>query len=298
MKNSIIKLRFIKYIFNHPYNAENRWKGLIKYLQWQLISRLSEYPIIYQYTDNSKLLLRRGLSGADGNFYCGLMEYDDMGFLLHFLRSEDLFIDIGANVGAYSVLASAEIMCNSISIEPIPNTYKHLMGNILINDIQDKVVALNIGMGSERGVLKFTKSLDAVNHVATDNEMDTINIEVDTLDSIISDKNPLLIKIDVEGFETEVLNGAHNTLENNNLKAIIIELNGSGMRYGYNEDEIHQKLINYGFKPFSYNPKFRILKEASTYGSHNTIYIRDEEFVKNRIDNARKVKIGSRQHVI
>lgn len=293
-----MKLKFIKFIYKHPFNSGHKLNGIVQYLKWQIICRLNEHPIIYPFTENSKLLMWKGLSGADGNYYCGLVEFDDMGFLLHFLTSDDLFIDIGANIGAYTILASAEIKSKSISIEPIPNTFKTFAKNILINQLQDKVTALNIGLGSSEGVLKFTKSLDTVNHVATEGEKDTVDIKVHTLDSIVSEQHPSLIKIDVEGFETEVLNGAENTLANKDLKAIIIELNGSGDRYGYDENKIHQKLIKFGFKPFSYNPKLRKLKQISTFGSHNTIYIRDEQFVKDRIESSRKVKIGSRQQSI
>ena len=104
---------------------------------------------------------------------------------------------------------------------------------------------------------------------------------------------PILLKIDVEGFETEVIKGADTTLLNKSLKAIIIELNGSGQRYGYDERQIHNKLLEHGFKPYNYNPKTRQLMELETFGTHNTIYLRDKEYVEERIKSARKIKIGS-----
>ena len=72
------------------------------------------------------------------------------------------------------------------------------------------------------GKLHFTKSLDTVNHVVTENDSDsdTIEVNVSTLDSILlTEITPILLKIDVEGFETEVLNGAESTLANNDLKS-------------------------------------------------------------------------------
>jgi len=286
----------LKFIYNHPFNSDNRLSGLIRFFKWQLSAKLNPYPIIYPYTENSKLLIWKGLTGATGNIYCGLMEYSDMGFLLHFLRPSDLFIDVGANIGAYTILASGEIGAKSISIEPIPSTYKNLTDNIIINGIQNKVQALNIGLGSEKKVIKFTKSLDTVNHVAMENEKDTLDVEVDTLDSV-TNLTPNLIKIDVEGFETEVLNGADNLLSNNELKAIIIELNGSGSRYGYDENKINQKLLNLQFKPYIYNPQNRLLSEVANYSNSdgNALYIRDIKFVADRVINARKIKILNRE---
>lgn len=293
-----MKPKFIKFIYNHPFNSKNKLNGLLQYFKWQIVCRINKHPIVYPYTEHSKLLMWKGLSGADGNFYCGLVEFDDMGFLLHFLRPEDLFIDIGANVGVYTILASGEKKAKSISIEPIPVTFNHLTDNLSINQIQDKVTALNIGLDSKKGILKFTKSLDTVNHVAAEDEKETIDVEVSTLDTITSDKNPTLLKIDVEGFETEVLNGANETLNKKELKAIIIELNGSGERYGYDENKIYNQLTDHGFKPFSYDPINRELKQIPTYGDHNTIFIRDKEFVVDRIKNSRKIKIGARQQPV
>ena len=286
----------LKFIYNHPFNSDNKIQSLFRFFSWQLNTLINPYPIVYPYTENSKLLIWKSLTGATGNLYCGLMEYSDMGFLLHFLRPSDLFIDIGANIGAFTVLASGEIGAHTISVEPIPSTYKSLVDNILINRIQDKVQALNIGLGNEKKIIKFTMSLDTVNHVATDVDIDTIEVNVDTLDSVTS-LIPALIKIDVEGFETEVLNGATNILQNNNLKAIIIELNGSGNRYGYDEKLIHSKLLALQFKPYNYNPQTRKLAEVSSSinSDGNALYIRDLDFVIERVVTARKIKIGKKE---
>ena len=122
--------------------------------------------------------------------------------------------------------------------------------------MEGRVTAFNIALGSKKGSVKFTSSLDTMNHVATDENTDAIEVPVDTLDDLLLGETvPLIMKIDVEGFETEVINGAFKTLNNVGLKAIIIELNGSGSRYGYNDLEIHNSLLKYGFEPFNMTPK-------------------------------------------
>ena len=45
------------------------------------------------------------MHGVTGNVYCGLHDFAEMSFMLHLLRAGDLFADIGANVGSYTVLA-------------------------------------------------------------------------------------------------------------------------------------------------------------------------------------------------
>jgi FkbM family methyltransferase len=284
-------INIIKYITNHPLNRKNKIKSLSRFIKWQIGVRLNPYPIIFPFAEKTKLIISKGMTGATGNLYCRLDEFEDMAFVLHFLREDDQFIDIGANIGSYTLLAASEVGAETISIEPIPETYKKLNTNIWLNNLTGKVKSLNIGLGSANGVLKFTKSLDTVNHVATDNETDTIDVPIEKFDDIITIQKTTLIKIDVEGFETEVLKGMETALSNPLLKGIIIELNGSGNRYGYEENNIHEKLLSYNFKPYFYSPFERKLVTTKSFGSNNTIYLKDIEFVYGRVSSAKKFKI-------
>ena len=291
--------RALKFIFIHPFNSDNKINAIINFFKWQLSCLLNPYPIIYNFTENSKLIITKGLAGATGNLYCGLMEYNEMGFLLHFLKPADTFVDIGANIGSYTILASSQVKANSISIEPLQETFKKLIDNILINKVEQNVKAFNIGLGSEIGKIHFTQSLDTINHVATKEEIDTIEVKIDTLDNLLMNEQcPSLIKIDVEGYENEVINGAEKILENQSLKAIIIELNGSGSRYGYDDENIHLKLLQYGFKPYCYNPKGKELKALKTFGNHNTLYLRDVNFIEERIKSSKRIKVGVNEYLV
>ncbi len=286
-------LHTLKFIISHPLNANHKVSSLRKFVQWQIKSRLFKGPFVHTFTENSHLFVSRGETGATGNIYGGLHEFYDMAFLLHLLRCGDLFVDIGANIGSYTVLSSAEIGANNIAIEPVPMTFERLIANLDLNKINHNVQALNIALGKEKGMIRFTQSYDTINHVATEQEINTIDVPVDTLDNILQNKNPILLKVDVEGFETEVLHGAHHSLQNESLKAIIIELNGSGRRYGYDDQHIHIKLIDHGFKPFDYDPFNRQLTEKTSFGHANTLYLRDLANVASRVKSARKIKVAN-----
>jgi FkbM family methyltransferase len=261
--------------------------ALWRFIRWQINTRLNPYPVVFSFTENSRLLVWKGLTGATGNVYCGLHEFEDMGFLLHFLRPDELFIDIGANIGSYTILAVAEVKARSISIEPVPETFKNLVQNIKINNIESSVSALNIGIGRTKTVLKFTQNLDTTNHVVADDFENGIEVPIQTLDSICNGQEPSILKIDVEGFEAEVIYGGKSVLGNKSLKAIIIELNGSGRRYGYNDSSIHQSLKEFGFQPCRYDPFKRTLETTESFGQHNTIYVREIAFVRDRLSKAR-----------
>jgi FkbM family methyltransferase len=288
-------LKTLKFIVNHPLNKNGKNKAIVRFLKWQLFSTFFSYPVVYPFVENTKLIIKKGMTGATGNMYCGLHEFEDMSFVLHFLRAEDLFFDIGANIGSYTILAAGVCGSRTVSIEPIPDTFYCLKQNILINELYDKVEVTNIGIGSSQGILKFTKATDTTNHVATKSDTDTIDVMIDSLDNIAKNETPVLIKMDVEGFETEIIKGGTETLKSEKLKAIIIELNGSGNRYGFDEKKIHAILLANGFKPYCYEPFKRNLVIQESFGNQNTIYLRDIDFVLKRIQTAGKFKVFNLQ---
>lgn len=285
--------RTFNFINNHPLAKRNLIKAYSNFIYWQLISRINSGMIIVPFIVPTKMYAKKGLTGVTGNIYTGLHEFEDMSFLLHLLIPNDLFFDIGANVGSYTILASGVRKAHSISFEPIADTFNILYNNMDLNNIKNLVTCENKGVGNRSEKLFFSNDEDVTNHVVTDEELSKRSVSVDmvTLDSYYPKYQPLLIKIDVEGFETEVLNGANEILKSQSLKAIIIELNGSGERYGYIETDIHEKLLMHKFKSFYYNPFTRNLSLKSNFGTHNTIYIRDFEFVQNRLKTATSFKV-------
>ena len=281
--------RNIKYLLTHPIGRKNKLKSLSNWLKWQVSQRILKRPIMMPFMGDSLFLVSKGMTGATGNIYSGLHEFEEMAFLLHFLNKDDVFFDVGANVGSYSILASKVIGATSCSFEPSPSTFKHLENNIFLNRIQNKASLFNKGVGAEKGSIQFSINQDTINHIVLDDKEESIEVEITTLDQHSIEQNliPNLIKIDVEGFETEVIRGASSTLNNKQLQAVIMELNGSGSRYGFDEDAIHKKMLDYGFKAYCYKPFDRklVLREDRSFHG-NTIYINQLELVQKRIKSA------------
>lgn len=281
-----MKLKTLKTITSHTLTRDHKLAALYRFFKRGLIVRIIPYPIVYPFIGQSKLLIEKGMSSAELQLFTGLYDFEEMLFLLHTLIEDDLFVDVGANVGVYTILASSVKACRSISIEPVPDTFIHLENNIAINHIAHKVSPLNIGISDKAGILKFTKNLNSsLNHVEFEDNSSQENIEVkvDSLDQLLGNETPIIIKIDVEGFETMVINGAKEVLKKDSLKAIIIELNGLSNKYGFNDHDIHQAIVDQGFLPYVYQPLERKLEKMEAFGEKNTIYIRDLDFVKNRI---------------
>ena len=101
---------------------------------------------------------------------------------------------------------------------------------------------MNIGLAEQKSSINFSSNLDALNHVVLQEKHNTsvVKVDVSKLDDILDHKCPIVIKIDVEGYELQVLNGAKKILDNPSLIAVIVELNGVGKRYGVDDEEIHK----------------------------------------------------------
>ena len=81
------------------------------------------------------------------------------------------------------------------------------------------------------------------------------------------------------------------------LNSVIMELNGSGNRYGYDESRILEMMFDNGFKTYSYNPFDRSLVnlQGKNLNSGNTLFIRDEAYVLNRLKSSPKIVLHGKQ---
>src|SRR5690606_30762886 len=144
-------------------------------------------------------------------------------------------------------------------------------------------------------VLYFSMDRGTMDRIVDETYKNKVSIPVETIDFILNGRVPLALKIDVEGYEKYALEGAHNMLNNPNFKVLILELNNSGRRYKISDQEIYNTVLKFGFKPYSYEPTNRNLKELKTYNRHqfNTIFIRDLGFVEARIEASESFKINN-----
>ena len=283
----------LRYILEHPLNRHNRLGALQNFLRWQLGSRLVPGPVVVPFVGKTRLLIKHGMSGATGSVYSGLHEFEEMGFALHLLRSEDHFIDIGANVGVYSVLAAGAVGATCIAVEPIPATHEGLLDNLRLNGLMERVRAERCGLGQEPGMLRFSTELDTTNHVLTACEHDSVAAEVKVvrLNDLARGFCPTLIKMDVEGYELPVLSGANEILANPSLLAIIVELNESGARYGHHDADVARRLTDLGFVAHRYDPLTRRLTTGGPSPAGNTIFVRDIAIVTDRLSQAPRYEV-------
>mgnify|MGYP003807140483 CR=1 FL=1 len=284
----------IRFITNHPLCQDRRIAALSRFASWQIRCRLSPGPHEVPFVNSTRLSVTRGMFGATGNIYCGLHEFEDMAFVLHLLRKEDLFVDVGSNVGSYTVLASGAVGAQSIAVEPLKATFDHLMSNVRCNRIESLVTALNVGVAESSGTKYFTTNYDTMNHIAESADGgNTTQIQVQSLDEIIGDRTPTCIKVDVEGYERQVLTGGAKTFANPHLLAVLVEVNETAERYDDGAGfDTHRRLSEFGLTPCVYHPFERRLEKRETPNNDgNTLYIRDLDAAAKRVAQAPKFRV-------
>jgi len=278
----------LQFIIGHPLNARSKAGALGRYVGWQLRSRVFPGPRVVPFVNASRLTIRRGRPASTGNLYTRLHEFAEMGFVLHALRSGDLFVDVGANIGAYSILAASLQGTRCVAFEPSSDTYPLLVENVELNDYASRVATRRVAVGRERREILLTSSLDTVNHVtSTEGSLSRESVPVLTLDDALEGEGATLIKIDVEGYETAVVEGAAETLSNERLLALVLEMNGSGARYGFDESALDATLVSSGFESSSYDPfSRRLVHLPAEPPPGNRIYVRNREALRDRLRTA------------
>jgi hypothetical protein len=133
-----------------------------------------------------------------------------------------------------------------------------------------------------------------MNHVLAEGEQaDGLEAPRFSLDELLAGDQPVLLKIDVEGYEHAVLQGAQNTLSSSTLQGVIVEANGSERRYGYADQDVFNLLERHGFKQCRYDPFNRALKAEAGNGCStvNALFLKDLGVARQRVESAPAVTV-------
>lgn len=160
-------------------------------------------------------------------YYVPIPDKEEIALLRKYADDNTVFIDIGANIGSYSILLM-DVVRDIIAFEPHPLTASRCKMNFLLNGYDEGKVK-QIALSDVNSSVNFSdlSNGSSVNRIIPD-EQNGIIVEAKTLDSFfdnITDNvaNNYLIKIDVEGFELNVINGASRFFSSHIIRGIIFE---------------------------------------------------------------------------
>jgi FkbM family methyltransferase len=192
-------------------------------------------------------------------------EASERAFHNAFLRTGDIYLDIGANIGLFTLIAARRVGRSGrvFAFEPVSSTYESLLQNISLNRFKN-VRAYQFALSDAMGSAEMTVSLDGFdgrNSMAkpTGGEKFTKEtVAISTLDHFVTDTHLAgkitMVKIDVEGWEIHVLEGAKTALAAPDAPLLQVEFTEEALRMANSSSkDLYQTLKQFGYKMFIFN---------------------------------------------
>jgi len=288
-------LRVVKWahsrIANHL-NSIRKEEQLEANRQWQ---RLFDGKNYFDYKMYDRIKIRLFKDNALSRLIYNGFESDELEFTRKYLRDGDIFLDIGCNIGLFSLTAAPVVgdMGKVICFEPSPITFTRLLENISLNGFKN-ISPINIGLSDKDAVLKFNISnngYDAWNTFAPSVELEklqeSINIEVSTLDKqmdYLEKETISWVKIDVEGWENLVLKGGERLFKDFDPVVMIEFTESNTFAAGYFVQELYDILIDWGYKWYRLEGQgFKPETKRIHYPYDNLIAIKDMDKAMRRM---------------
>ena len=231
--------RVIKFVWNHPANRRRRVRSVIRAVRWQISKRTSSRAWTIKVYNGLKMKCYPDSRGASFLVYTsGRQDPDDFSFIEAYLRPGDRFLDVGANIGIYTLLAAGLVGKTGRvdALEPGLKAYKRLEENIALNQLS-QVHARHAAANDSVEPIPFLQGQDLTNRIATgegeaDGEVAVVPSVL--LDDILGQGPYAMAKIDVEGAEPICFRGAVKSLAAGNPPVWFIELKDRLLRqYGF-----------------------------------------------------------------
>ena len=235
----------VRFIWTHPANRGKRARKLLEALAFQARGRLLGKPTIAHIGTRSRIVVHPG-HGQAGLLYANPTEVPEIAVWRRTLKPGDLFVDVGANVGAYTIWA-IELGADVIAIEPNAWAVGRLEENLALNGYRADV--RRAALSDAPGTVRFTRDLGVLNHIVRgDSAHVTEEVPATTLDQVLGDRIAAGVKIDVEGAELLVLRGAERALRERRIGLIQLEWLGSAERTsGEGRDAVADLLETLGY---------------------------------------------------
>jgi FkbM family methyltransferase len=232
----------LRFVWTHPANEGARLRAVGRSVRFQACGRFLNRRTLARLGERSSIWAELHRTAASKAVYANPPDHPEMLVWRAALRTGDLFIDVGANVGCYAIWA-AELGAEVIALEPAADTFALLSENIALNDYP--VTAMQAAAGAACGTARFTSGRDTVNRVDPNGDAETPTV---TIDSVIADRYAAGMKVDVEGFEIDVLRGCERALAQRRIGLIQLEWNQASLSaVGSDRGPVASLLARHGY---------------------------------------------------
>lgn len=169
-----------------------------------------------------------------------------------------IFLDIGANVGAYTLWA-IEAGCEVIAAEPNAWALEQLRANLTLNGYHATV--LQAAVTDAPGTARVTADLGVTNRLALEEDDDERLdvVQATTIDELLGDRTAHGVKVDVEGAELAVVRGAHRALSERRILLMQLEWTTASERFGVAREQIAELLDAHGYELLTPTPSGELI---------------------------------------
>lgn len=231
----------LPWVWNHPSNAGSRPAAVARAVSFQLRGRVLGRPTVGTIGRSARFIADVGSSAASKALYANPPDHPEMLVWRQRLQPGDLFVDVGANVGTYTLWA-ADLGAEVIAVEPGAWALDRLRRNLALNDF--KVQVVEAVATDHEGVEQFDPSGDSTAHIG-----EGIEVAATTLDAVLGDRTAAGMKVDVEGAERLVLEGAKRALSEQRIACLQLEWNDlSESTLSENRARVTALLEDYGYR--------------------------------------------------
>lgn len=289
-------------IARHPANKGGRLAAERRAVEWHWRTRGGRDAVraVVTVDGRTRLMARPQQFSGVWTLYDGVHEWEELQFCLGFLRPGDHFVDVGANVGVFSALVGTRIPGVRITaVEPFPPVREDLLANLALNGLSITVV--DSALSDTPGEATFEiLDRDVLNRLALDGgganaghgttpgdaRPTGITVPVTTLDSLVGDDPPALIKIDVEGSELHVMEGARGLLTSAGTAPVLLfEHAGHSAHFGITPAEVRAFLRDVGYSIYLLDGALSPWHSDELPPTLNVIACRDVAAVRARLDS-------------
>ena len=268
-------LQSLLFLFKSPYNKKYPIFALKRFVEWKIIKlfKLSNYKKTIW--ENRKIFLNHDSFQCMWLMYNWMVDWEEFNLIKDFVNAKSCCLDVGANMGFYTIWFSK--FTNDIyAFEPNSKNYLRLNKNVFANNANEYIRTFNIAVGDLNGEVSFTTNLDGENHISLKHIEENNTVDCKRLDTILSENmiaEVSYLKIDVEGFELEVLKGLGKYIAEKKIAIIQIEINKTISNSGSSVQHLLEFISNNDLQLCSYSVMEKQLKIELYYKERENYFL-------------------------